>query len=157
YEVLGVTKTVDEKELKVSFRKLAMQFHPDRNNGDAASEVKFKEISEAYEILKDPQRRAAYDRFGHAAFENGGPGGRGFNGDFASSMSDIFDDIFGDFMGGRRGGQRQAGGRERGADLRYNMEITLDEAFAGKTAQIRVPTKIACEACSGTGAKPGSS
>jgi molecular chaperone DnaJ len=154
YEVLGVQRSCDEKELKVSFRKLAMQFHPDRNGGDATAEVKFKEVNEAYEVLKDPNKRAAYDRFGHAAFENGG-GQRGFHGDFASSMSEIFDDIFGDFMGGRRGGQR-SGGRERGADLRYNLELTLEEAYSGKTAQIRVPTKVACEACSGVGAKPGS-
>ncbi|MBB3931063.1 molecular chaperone DnaJ [Kaistia hirudinis] len=157
YEILGVARDTDEKGLKVAFRKLAMQFHPDRNPGDHTAEAKFKEINEAYETLRDPQKRAAYDRFGHAAFEQGGPGAHGFSGDFASSMSDIFDDIFGEFMGGRRG-QRPSGGggRERGADLRYNMEITLEEAYAGKTAEVRVPTKIACDACSGTGAKPGS-
>jgi molecular chaperone DnaJ len=152
YEVLGVTRSCDEKALKASFRKLAMQFHPDRNPGDHTAEIRFKEVNEAYECLKDPQRRAAYDRFGHAAFEQGM--GAGFNGDFAASMSDIFDNIFGDFMGGRRGGQRS--GRERGADLRYNMEISLEEAYAGKTAEIRVPTRLACDVCSGTGAKPGS-
>ncbi len=158
YEVLGCPRDADEKTLKSAFRKLAMQYHPDRNPGDHSAEAKFKEVNEAYEFLKDPQKRAAYDRFGHAAFEGGGAGGRGFQGDFASSMSDIFDDIFGDFMGGRRaGGGARSGGRERGADLRYNMEITLEEAYAGKTAQIRVPTKIVCEACNGTGAKPGSS
>src|SRR5215510_5982768 len=131
YDVLGVARSCDEKELKGAFRKLAMQFHPDRNNGDRDAEIKFKEVNEAYEALRDPQKRAAYDRFGHAAFENGGGGG--FNTDFAASMSNIFDDIFGEFMGGGRrpGGNRQ--GRERGADLRYNMEITLEEAFAGKT------------------------
>ncbi len=155
YEVLGVDRGCDAAALKTSFRKLAMQFHPDRNPGDATAEVKFKEVNEAYECLKDPQRRAAYDRFGHAAFERGGPGGAGFASDFASSMSDIFDDIFGDFMGRRGGGGRS--GRERGADLRYNMELSLEEAYAGKTAQISVPTKIACDTCSGTGAKPGSS
>ncbi len=154
YEVLGVTRTCDEKELKVSYRKLAMQFHPDRNNGDREAEMKFKEVSEAYEALRDPQKRAAYDRFGHAAFENGGGGGAGFNADFASSMSNIFDDIFGDMMG-RRGGNSR-GGRERGTDLRYNMEITLEEAYAGKTADVEVPTKIVCKTCSGTGAKRGS-
>ncbi len=107
-------------------------------------------------MLKDPQKRAAYDQFGHAAFEGGGRGGPGgFGPDFASSMSDIFDDLFGEFMGGRRGTGRQRSGRERGADLRYNMEVTLDEAYVGKTAQIRVPTSVGCEACSGTGAKPG--
>ena len=156
YEVLGGARTADEKALKAAFRKLAMQFHPDRNPGDEAAEVKFREVSAAYECLKDPQKRAAYDRFGHAAFENGG--GPGFNGDFAASMSDIFDNIFGfgDMMGGRRG-PSQGGGREAGADLRYNMEITLEEAYAGKTAEIEVPTKVTCKTCSGSGSKPGSS
>jgi molecular chaperone DnaJ len=156
YEVLGVARTADEKAVKMAFRKLAMQFHPDRNPGDHTAEIKFKEVNAAYECLKDPQKRAAYDRFGHAAFENGGgPGGPGFSGDFTASMSDIFDNIFGDFMGGRRQGSRS--GRERGADLRYNMEISLEEAFSGKTAEIEVPTKIVCKTCSGSGAKPGSS
>ncbi|MER2537208.1 MAG: molecular chaperone DnaJ [Rhizobiaceae bacterium] len=151
YETLGVRKTADEKELKAAFRKLAMQFHPDKNPGDASCEHKFKEIGEAYECLKDPQKRAAYDRFGHAAFENGaGAGARG--GFAAGGFGDIFEDIFGEMMGGRR---RSSGGRERGADLRYNMEITLEEAFAGKTAQIRVPASISCTDCSGSGAKPG--
>ncbi len=153
YETLGVQKGADEKELKAAFRKLAMQFHPDRNPGDADCEHKFKEINEAYETLKDPQKRAAYDRFGHAAFENGGMGGHGANGFAAGGFADIFEDIFGDMMGGRR--QRSSGGRERGADLRYNMEITLEEAFAGKTAQIRVPASVTCTECSGSGAKPG--
>ncbi|MHA6641400.1 molecular chaperone DnaJ [Mesorhizobium sp. A623] len=152
YETLGVQKGADEKELKGAFRKLAMQFHPDRNPGDDACEHKFKEINEAYETLKDPQKRAAYDRFGHAAFEQGGMngGGQGFA---SGGFADIFEDIFGDMMGGGR--RRSSGGRERGADLRYNMEITLEEAFAGKTAQIRVPAPISCTECSGTGAKPG--
>lgn len=152
YETLGVERTADEKQLKSAFRKLAMQFHPDRNPGDEACEHKFKEINEAYECLKDPQKRAAYDRFGHAAFENGGMngGGHGFG---AGGFADIFEDIFGDMMGGGR--RRSAGGRERGADLRYNMEISLEEAFTGKTAQIRVPASIACTECSGSGAKPG--
>jgi molecular chaperone DnaJ len=155
YEILGVTRTCDDKQLKVSYRKLAMQFHPDRNNGDRDAEMKFKEVSEAYEALRDPQKRAAYDRFGHAAFENGGgAGGAGFNADFASSMSNIFDDIFGDMMG-RRGGNSR-GGRERGTDLRYNMEITLEEAYAGKTADVEVPTKVVCKTCSGSGARRGS-
>ncbi len=149
YETLGVSKGADEKELKSAFRKLAMQFHPDKNPGDKACEHRFKEINEAYECLKDPQKRAAYDRFGHAAFENGGAGGAGFA---AGGFSDIFEDIFGDMMGRR---QRTSNGRERGADLRYNMEITLEEAFAGKTAQIRVPSSIICDECSGSGAKPG--
>jgi molecular chaperone DnaJ len=153
YEVLGVARGATDAELKSAFRKLAMTCHPDRHPGDATAEARFKEINQAYETLKDPQKRAAYDRFGHAAFEQGG-GPAGFNGDFASSMSDIFDDLFGDMMG-RRGGGR-SGGRERGADLRYNMEITLEDAFRGKTADIRIPTSVTCEACSGTGAKPGS-
>ncbi|MCG6858988.1 MAG: molecular chaperone DnaJ [Salaquimonas sp.] len=155
YEVLGVTRTVEEKELKTAFRKKAMQFHPDRNPEDNAAEHKFKEINEAYEVLKDPQKRAAYDRFGHAAFENGGGGFSGFSGGAgAGAFSDIFEDIFGEMMGGRT---RRSGGRERGADLRYNMEVTLEEAWSGKTAEISVPTAIQCETCSGTGSKPGSS
>jgi len=152
YEVLGVSRTCSEAELKVAYRKLAMQHHPDRNPGDKDCEHKFKEVSEAYDVLKDGDKRAAYDRFGHAAFEHGGPGGaHGFGADFASTFSDIFEDLFG--MGGAR---RRGQGRERGADLRYNMEISLEEAFTGKTAQIRIPTSVTCEACSGSGAKAGS-
>ena len=158
YEILAVERNASEQDLKSAFRKLAKDHHPDRNPGDKDAEQKFKELNEAYEVLKDPQKRAAYDRFGHAAFE-GGMGGRGagFGPDFASSMSDIFDDLFGEFMGGRRGagGQQRRSGRERGADLRYNMEITLNDAFAGKTAQVRVPTSVTCETCAGTGAKAG--
>lgn len=156
YEVLGVSRGCDDKALKVAFRKLAMQFHPDRNNGDQAAEIKFKEVNAAYECLRDPQKRAAYDRFGHAAFENGGGPG-GFPNDFAASMSNIFDDIFGDFMGGGRRGGNRSGGRERGSDLRYNMEISLEEAYLGKTAEVEVPTKVVCRSCSGSGAKRGSS
>jgi molecular chaperone DnaJ len=158
YEVLGVARTADDKTLKAAFRKLAMQYHPDRNPGDKAAEVKFKEVAAAYECLKDPQQRAAYDRYGHAAFENGGMGnGAGFPGDFGATMSDIFENIFGDVMGGRRGTNASRNGRERGGDLRYNMEISLEEAYAGKTAEIAVPTKIVCKTCSGSGSKPGSS
>lgn len=153
YELLGVSRTATETELKSAFRKLAMKHHPDRNPGDKGAEAKFKELNEAYQILSDGQKRAAYDRFGHAAFENGGGGpGPGFGNDFASSMADIFEDLFGDFAGRQRAG---ASGRERGSDLRYNLEITLEEAFHGKTATLKVPTSIACEACSGSGAKPG--
>ncbi|MFK4511753.1 molecular chaperone DnaJ [Bradyrhizobium daqingense] len=148
YETLEVERDADEGKLKSSFRKLAMKFHPDRNPGDETSEVKFKEINEAYEVLKDRDKRAAYDRYGHAAFEQGG-GGAGFGAGFASSFSDIFEDLFG------MAGQRGRGGRERGADLRYNMEITLEEAFSGKTAQIEIPVSVTCEACSGIGAKAG--
>jgi molecular chaperone DnaJ len=151
YELLGVSRTASEADLKAAFRKLAMKYHPDRNPGDKECERQFKEINEAYDILKDGDRRAAYDRYGHAAFEQGaGAGAAGFGADFASTFADIFDDLFG--MTGRRG---RSNVRERGADLRYNMEITLDEAFAGKAAQIRIPTAVTCEACSGTGAKAG--
>src|SRR5262249_45764592 len=151
YDVLGVERTAHESELKAAFRKLAMKWHPDRNPGDKSSEVRFKEINEAYEILKDVDKRAAYDRFGHAAFEHAGPGAAGGFGDVASAFADIFDDLFG-MGGGRRG---RGGGRERGADLRYNMEITLEEAYCGKNAQVRIPTSVTCEACSGSGAKAG--
>jgi molecular chaperone DnaJ len=152
YEVLGVSRTCTEVELKAAFRKLAMQHHPDRNPGDAGCEHRFKEINEAYDVLKDGDKRAAYDRFGHAAFEHGGmgPGAHGFGADFGSTFADIFEGIFG--MGTARG---RTSGRERGSDLRYNMEISLEEAFSGKTAQVRIPTSVTCEVCSGTGAKVG--
>ncbi len=151
YDVLAVERTAGDAEIKSAFRKQAMQCHPDRNPGDRDAERRFKEINEAYEVLKDPDKRAAYDRFGHAAFEHGvGGAAAGFGADFATTFSDIFDDLFG--MGGRRG---RGSGRERGADLRYNMEISLQEAYSGKTAQIRIPTSVTCEACSGSGAKAG--
>jgi len=155
YETLGLARGASEQDIKSAFRRLAKDCHPDRNPGDKSAEHKFKELNEAYEALRDPQKRAAYDQFGHAAFDGQGRGGHGFGPDFASSMSDIFDDLFGEFMGGRRGGRGQRAGRERGADLRYNMEISLAEAFAGKTAQIRVPTSVTCETCSGSGARAG--
>jgi molecular chaperone DnaJ len=153
YEILGVSKTATEAEMKSAFRKLAMQYHPDRNPGDHEAEVKFKEINEAYQTLSDAQKRAAYDRFGHAAFANGGAGGPGFGNDFSDFMSDIFENFFGETRG--RGG-RSSGGRERGADMRYNLEISLDEAFHGKTAELKIPTSITCEVCAGSGAKAGS-
>ncbi|HTS40018.1 MAG TPA: molecular chaperone DnaJ [Xanthobacteraceae bacterium] len=150
YETLGVERTASDADLKAAFRKLAMQHHPDRNPGDKDCEHRFKEINEAYDVLKDGDKRAAYDRFGHAAFEHGGNSHHGFGDDFASAFSNIFDDLFG--MGRQRG---RGTGRERGADLRFNMEITLNEAFSGKTAQIRLPTSVTCEVCSGSGAKAG--
>jgi molecular chaperone DnaJ len=153
YEGLGVSRSCNEAELKAAFRKLAMQHHPDRNPGDGECEHKFKELNEAYDVLKDGDKRAAYDRFGHAAFEQGGGAAHGFGADFATSFADIFDDLFG--MAGRRAGGGRGQGRERGSDLRYNMEITLEEAFVGKSAQIRIPTSVICEGCSGSGAKAG--
>jgi molecular chaperone DnaJ len=154
YETLSVERTATEIDIKTAFRKQAMQCHPDRNPDDKDSEHRFKEVNEAYEILKDPDKRAAYDRFGHAAFEQGmGGGPAGFGADFGTTFSDLFEGIFG-MAGGRAAGNRGTG-RERGADLRYNMEISLQEAYAGKNAQIRIPTSVTCEACSGSGAKAG--
>jgi len=151
YETLGCQKGATNDEIKASYRKLAKALHPDTNPGDDTAEHKFKEISEAYDVLKDEQKRAAYDRYGHAAFENGGRGPGGGFGDFASSFSDIFDDLFGEFTGGRRA-RRQ----NRGADLRYNLEISLEDAFKGYRAEIKVPSAVACEVCGGTGAAAGS-
>ena len=155
YEVLGLSRGASDQEIKSAFRRMAKQHHPDSNRGDATSEARFKEVNEAYEVLKDPQKRAAYEQYGHAAFEGGGGGPGGFGPEFASSMEDIFENFFGDFMGGQRGGQRGRPGHERGSDLRYNMEISLQDAFNGKTAEIAVPTSMSCEGCSGSGAKPG--
>lgn len=162
YEVLGVERGADAASIKSAFRKRAMQYHPDRNKDDPQAEKKFKEVGEAYEILSDDQKRAAYDRFGHAAFQNGHAGGfngfggaRGFaaGGGGAAGFSDIFDEIFGEFMGARPG---RRGGPARGADLKYNLEISLEEAFSGKKAEITVPGSVTCETCEGSGAKPGS-
>ncbi|MBF0335656.1 MAG: molecular chaperone DnaJ, partial [Alphaproteobacteria bacterium] len=159
YELLGVQKGAGLDEIKKAYRKLAMQYHPDRNPGNQEAEHKFKECTEAYDVLKDEQKRAAYYRLGHAAFENGRGGGGGgagqgggFDFHFASGFADIFDEMFGEFMGGRRGG----GGAGRGADLRYNMEISLEEAYAGSNATIRVPTSAPCDDCKGTGGAGGS-
>lgn len=153
YSVLGVDRGADDAAIKSAFRKAAMQHHPDRNQGDAAAEQKFKEVNEAYECLSDPQKRAAYDRFGHAAFKNGQSGGAGFNGFDASAFSDVFEDLFSDIMGARSGRARGPG---RGADLKYALEISLEEAFNGKKASITVPGSVACETCEGSGAKKGS-
>ena len=152
YEILGVSKSASPDELKRAYRKLAMQHHPDRNAGDKNAEQKFKDLNEAYDILKDDQKRAAYDRFGHAAFEQGGghPGGFGFA---AGGFADIFDEMFGEIMGGGRRGQ---GGASRGSDLRFNLEVSLEEAFRGKQTTIRVPTLVACDQCKGGGAEAGS-
>jgi molecular chaperone DnaJ len=154
YELLGVQRGASAADIKKAYRKLAMQHHPDRNPGDKASEHKFKELSEAYEILKDDQKRAAYDRFGHAAFENagGGPGAGPFGGfGNAGGFADIFDEMFGECMGGQR-----SGAQGRGSDLRYNLEISLEEAFKGKQTSVRVPTLAPCEGCKGSGAEAGS-
>jgi molecular chaperone DnaJ len=151
YELLGVQRDADEAALKSAYRKLAMKYHPDRNPGDAEAEAQFKAVGAAYEVLKDPQKRAAYDRFGHAAFQQGGPGG-GFGGgqqDFGD-IGDIFETIFGQAFGG--GGRQQA---RRGADLRYDMEVTLDEAFHGKETEIEIEVSQSCTTCSGSGATPG--
>ncbi|AUN30912.1 molecular chaperone DnaJ [Niveispirillum cyanobacteriorum] len=158
YEVLGAPKNASADDLKKAYRKLAMQYHPDRNQGDKTAEQKFKEINEAYDCLKDEQKRAAYDRFGHAAFEGGGgrPGAGGGAGgfDFGGGFADIFDEMFGEFMGrGGRGGQTN----NRGNDLRYNLEISLEDAFKGSATQVRVPTSVMCDPCGGSGAEAGSS
>ena len=151
YELLEVERTADDATIKSSYRKLAMRFHPDRNPGDAEAEAKFKAISQAYDCLKDPQKRAAYDRFGHAAFQNGGPGGGGgAGGGGFSDLGDIFETIFGSAFGG--GGRQQA---RRGADLRYDMEISLEDAFNGKQAQIEIEVAASCDPCGGSGAEPG--
>jgi molecular chaperone DnaJ len=155
YELLGVSRTASADDIKKSFRKLAMQHHPDRNPGDQESERKFKEVNHAYDVLKDPEKRAAYDRYGAAAFEggmgSGGPGGaQGF--DFGSVFGDIFDEMFGGGGRGRPGGRTDM----RGQDLRFNLEITLEQAYSGTEATVRVPSSVTCEACNGSGAEPGS-
>jgi molecular chaperone DnaJ len=166
YETLGVQKGADEKALKTAFRNQAKKLHPDANPGNKEAEAKFKELNEAYDILKDPQKKAAYDRFGHQAFANGAGGaargGQGFGPDFNSSMSDIFEDLFGDFMGGGGGGGQRSRGRgrggtgaQRGSDMRYNLEVSLTDSFKGKSATVRVPASVSCDGCKGTGAKPG--
>ncbi len=161
YEVLGVSKGASDSDLKNAYRKLAMRWHPDRNPGDKSAETKFKEVNEAYEILKDAQKRAAYDRYGHAAFDpaaSGGGRGSGFDFHFGGGFgfADIFDEMFGEVLGGGERRHAGGGGTRRGADLRFNLEITLEEAFAGKSTEIRVPTAVVCESCKGTGSAGGS-
>jgi len=162
YELLGASRTASQDELKKAYRKMAMKYHPDKNQGDKEAEHKFKEINEAYDVLRDDTKRAAYDRYGHAAFEQGGMGGGGFGGgaggfDFAGGFGDIFEEMFGEILGGggRRRGPDQAG--QRGADLRYDMNITLDEAFNGAEKTIKVSTLVMCEVCGGQGTAAGTS
>ena len=159
YEVLGVARGASAEEIKKAYRKKAKELHPDRNSDNPEAEAQFKEANEAYEVLKDAEKKAAYDRFGHAAFEGGmgggpRPGGGYGQGDFASAFSDVFDDLFGDFMGGRGGGGRQQRAT-RGSDLRYNLRISLEEAFSGLQKTITVPASVSCDACHGTGAESG--
>jgi len=160
YEVLGVAKNAAEADIKNAYRRLAMKHHPDRNTGDKDAEERFKECKEAYEILTDPRKRVAYDQFGHAGVDSsvgaGAGAGAGFGG--GSNFSEIFGDVFGDIFGGSRGGGGAAGARSfRGADLRYTLDLSLEEAVFGTTVKIRVPTMLSCEACSGTGARRGTS
>lgn len=163
YSILGTKRGASDEELKKAYRKLAMQYHPDRNPGNKEAEKKFRAINEAYDILKDPQKKAAYDRYGHEAFAGGmgsGPGGTpGAGFDFSGSFSDIFEDLFSEFTGTRRTRPGGGGnvGAARGSDLRYNLEITLEEAYRGKQHPIKVTTSAACETCSGLGAQPGTS
>lgn len=152
YEVLGVDKSATAQELKKAYRRLAMKYHPDRNPGDEAAEASFKEVKEAYEILADDQKRAAYDRYGHAGVDQ--TAGAGFGGGGGASFSDIFGDVFGDIFGGGRG---DAGGSSRGSDLRYTLELDLEQAVRGATVEIKVPTYVVCDTCEGGCAKPGTS
>ena len=156
YEVLGVSRDASERDIKKAYKRLAMKFHPDRNQGDDSAADKFKEVKVAYEILTDAQKKAAYDQYGHAAFEQGGMGGGGYGGGGQGDFGDIFGDVFGDIFGGGRrgGGQARA---QRGSDLRYNMELSLEEAVRGVSKEIEVPTLVECDICDGSGAKAGSS
>ena len=154
YELLGINKGASADEIKKGFRKKAKELHPDRNSDNPNAEAQFKEVNEAHDVLKNAEKRSAYDRFGHAAFEGGGRGGQPGQGDFSSAFSDVFDDLFGDFMGGGRGGGRPRA--TRGSDLRYNLHVTLEEAYAGLQKTINVPTSVSCSNCSGIGAESGS-
>lgn len=154
YEVLGVAKGADDKDIKKAYKRLAMKYHPDRTQGDKSMEEKFKEVQEAYEVLSDEQKRAAYDRYGHAGVDPN-RGGAGFGGGGAADFGDIFGDVFGDIFGG--GGRRGQSRAQRGADLRYNLELTLEDAVRGKSVDIKVPTLVGCDSCDGSGAKKGTS
>jgi len=157
YEILGVPRTASAEELKKAYRSKAKELHPDRNSDNPQAEAQFKEVNEAYDTLKDADKKAAYDRFGHAAFEGGrGPGGGGAGqGDFASAFSDVFEDLFGDFMGGRGGAGGGRSRAQRGSDLRYNLRVSLEDAYGGIQKTINVPASVACEVCRGTGAEGG--
>jgi molecular chaperone DnaJ len=160
YDVLGASKGASAEELKKAYRTKAKELHPDRNSDNPQAEAQFKEVNEAYDVLKDETKKAAYDRYGHAAFEGGGggagrPGYGGGQGDFASAFSDVFEDLFGDFTGGRRGGGGARSRAQRGSDLRYNLRVSLEEAFKGVQKTINVPTSVGCDVCKGTGAEGG--
>jgi molecular chaperone DnaJ len=152
YQLLGVSRNASDDEIKKSFRRLAMKFHPDRNRDNPEAEEQFKKVKEAHDVLSDPKKRSAYDQFGHAGVDPSMGGGQGFGG---GNFSDIFGDVFGDIFGG--GGSRGRGGPQRGSDLRYNLEITLEEAVAGTEVKIQIPTLINCKSCDGSGANKGSS
>ena len=156
YETLGVSKGASEADIKKAFRSKAREHHPDKNAGSSKAEEEFKAVNEAYDVLKDPNKKAAYDQYGHAAFENGGFGNAGGgSGDFSSAFSDVFEDLFGDFMGGSGSRRGSGSSSTRGSDLRYNMSISLEEAYRGKATTITVPSSVKCEQCSGTGGKDG--
>lgn len=154
YETLGVSRDADEKELKSAFRKLAMKHHPDRNPDDKEAEARFKEIGSAYEVLKDPKKRAVYDQYGHAGLGQGGAGDAGFGGGPAGGFGDIFEEFFGDIFGGRAGGRGRPA-NNRGDDFRYDMAVTLETVMNGSEERIRIPTVVACDTCKGTGSKSG--
>ncbi len=158
YEVLGIARDANDKEMKKAYRRMAMKFHPDRNPGDKEAEDKFKEVNEAFEVLSDPQKRSAYDQYGHAGVDPSMGGGHGFGGGFdGGNFSDIFGDVFGDIFGGGAGGGRRRSNVQRGADMRYDLALDLEEAVRGIEKKIRIPTLVACSTCNGSGARKGSS